>query len=64
MEIIAADRQLAEIAARYRAADTLALADAFAAALARTRKADLVTADLEFKAVETEIKVLWLKNPH
>ncbi len=58
--VVPADRELAELAASYRAADTLALADAFAAALAKNRKAELVTADREFKSVEGEIKVIWL----
>ena len=56
-------RQLAEAAAGYRAAELLALADSFAAALARLRKAELVTADRDFKSVEQEIKIIWLKNP-
>ena len=59
--VVAADRELAELAATYRAADTLALADAFAAGLARSRKAELVTADREFKSVEGEIKIIWLR---
>ena len=59
--VVPADRELSEIAATYRAADTLALADAFAAALAKSRKADLITADREFKSVENEIKITWLK---
>jgi uncharacterized protein len=61
IEIVAVDAGLAEAAAAYKAADQLGLADAFAAALARSRKAELVTADLEFKSVEKEIKILWLK---
>jgi ribonuclease VapC len=59
--VIPADRELAESAAAYKAARQLGLADGFAAALARSRKAELVTADLEFKSVEKEIKILWLK---
>ena len=43
--------------ARYK----LSLADAFAAALAKERKAELVTGDPEFKALEKEIKIDWLK---
>ena len=62
IEIVAVDTSLAEIAAAYKAADLLGLADAFAAALAKTRKAELVTVDREFKSVENEIKVIWLKN--
>lgn len=60
--IVPADRELAEAAASYKAAGKLALADAFAAALAKHRKADLVTADREFKSVEGEIKISWLKT--
>lgn len=33
----------------------------FAAALAKSRKAELVTGDPEFKQVEDEIKIGWLK---
>jgi predicted nucleic acid-binding protein len=39
---------------------SLSLADAFAAALAKAQKAELVTGDPEIRAVEKEIKVLWL----
>ena len=60
--VVPADRELAEIAATYKAAATLALADAFAAALAKHRKAELITADREFKSVEKEIKITWLKH--
>ncbi|MDQ5980939.1 MAG: uncharacterized protein QG602_3917 [Verrucomicrobiota bacterium] len=59
--IIPSDRELAEAAASYKAAHQLGLADAFAAALAKSRKAELVTADREFKSVESEIKITWLK---
>ena len=37
------------------------LADAFAAALAKEKKAELVTGDPEFKPLEKEIKINWLK---
>jgi len=37
------------------------LADAFAAALAKERKAEPVTGDPEFKPLEKEIKINWLK---
>jgi predicted nucleic acid-binding protein len=36
------------------------LADAFAVALAKEKKAQLVTGDPEFKAVEKEIRIQWL----
>jgi predicted nucleic acid-binding protein len=59
--VVPADRELAELAAEYKAAHTMSLADAFAAALARQKKAELVTGDPEFKAVEREIKIGWLQ---
>lgn len=56
------DLKLARQAAIYKASHRLSLADAFAAALAKEKKAELVTGDLEFKPLEKDIKVLWLKH--
>ena len=56
-----ADRRLADAAAEYKSRYKLSLADAFAAALAKLKKAELVTGDPEFKAIEKEIKVTWLR---
>ena len=55
------NRALADTAADFKARFKISLADAFAAALAKEKKADLVTGDPEFKALEKEIKVTWLK---
>jgi ribonuclease VapC len=54
-------RALADLAADIKARFKLSLADAFAAALAKETKAELVTGDPEFKALEGEIKIHWLK---
>jgi predicted nucleic acid-binding protein len=54
-------RRLADQAAEYKARHKLSLADAFAAALAKEKKAELVTGDPEFKPLEKEIKINWLK---
>lgn len=54
------DLALARQAAIYKATHKMAYADAFAAALAKKHKAELVTGDPEFKAVEKEIKINWL----
>ena len=54
-------RALADTAADFKAGFKLSLADAFAAALAKERKAELVTGDPEFKPLEGEIKIHWLK---
>jgi predicted nucleic acid-binding protein len=61
IQIVVADLDLAEAAAEYKAAHKMSLADAFAAALAKQKKATLVTGDLEFEEVEGEIKIGWLK---
>ena len=54
-------RALADTAADFKARFKISLADAFAAALAEEKKAELVTGDPEFKALEKEIKIAWLK---
>ena len=54
-------RAMADTAADFKARFKMSLADAFAAALAKERRAELVTGDLEFKTLEKEIKVAWLK---
>lgn len=61
LEAVPVDRELAESAAHLKNQYKLGLADAFAAALAKHKKAELVTADREFKSVEKEIKINWLK---
>jgi len=60
IEFHAADRRLADVAAGFKARFKISLADAFAAALAKERKAELVTGDPEFRALDKEIKIRWL----
>jgi len=54
-------RALGDTAADFKARFKMSLADAFAAALAKEMKAELVTGDPQFKALEKEIKINWLK---
>jgi uncharacterized protein len=61
IEFHPADRPLADMAAEFKARHRMSLADAFAAALAKLRKTELVTGDEEFKPLENEIKINWLK---
>ncbi|MGI8432460.1 MAG: PIN domain-containing protein [Chthoniobacterales bacterium] len=56
-----ATRSLADLAADLKARYKISLADAFAAALAKERKAELYTGDPEFKPLEKEIRIAWLK---
>ena len=61
IEFHPATRALADVAAAFKARYQLSLADAFAAALAKERKAELITGDPEFKALAKEIKIVWMK---
>jgi predicted nucleic acid-binding protein len=58
----ARDLELVRQAAVFKATRKLSYADCFAAALAKTRNAELVTGDREFKVVESDLKkIRWLK---
>ncbi len=61
IEFHPADRRLADLAADFKTRHRLSLAAAFAAALARERKTDLITGDPEFKPLQNEIKIEWLQ---
>lgn len=64
IEIVGVDDDnldLVRQAAIYKATRKLSYADAFAAALAKISNAELVTGDQEFKQVEDEVKIGWLK---
>lgn len=47
-------------AAEFKSRHKISYADAFAAALAKQRNAELVTGDREFQALESEIQICWL----
>jgi predicted nucleic acid-binding protein len=58
--LVEANKELTRDAARIKTVKRMAYADCFAVALARLKKAELYTGDPEFKAVEKDIKVVWL----
>jgi len=58
--LVEADKELTREAASIKATKRMAYADCFAVALARLKKAELYTGDHELKAVEKEIKIVWL----
>ena len=62
IEFHSTSRALADSAADFKSRFKMSLADAFAAALARETKAELVTGDPEFKALEKEIRISWLEK--
>lgn len=61
IELVDADLALSRQAAIFKAAHKMSYADCFAAALAKVKNSELVTGDPEFKEVEKEIKIHWLK---
>ena len=62
IHFIEADWNLAKDAGYFKSRNKMSFADCFAAALAKQRKASLVTGDKEFKQVQTEITINWLTN--
>lgn len=53
--------ELTDQASQYKAAHNMSLADAYAAALANIKKAELVTGDPEFRPLEPTLKgIVWL----
>jgi predicted nucleic acid-binding protein len=61
--IVSADRAQARLAAELQAKYRLPYADAFAAALALSHGAKLVTADSDFLKVESKLEIVWLVKP-
>lgn len=62
LSVIAADETLAESAAHIKATTKLPYADCFAAALAKLKKAELVTEDKDFRELERAIKIAWVRD--
>jgi predicted nucleic acid-binding protein len=54
------DWEITQEAARFKSQHKMSYADAFAAALAKVTKAELVTGDQEFKPLDGEIKISWM----
>lgn len=62
VEIVAADRAQADLVGNLRCRFNASLADCFAASLAIDRRATLVTADPEFEALKSEVRLLRLES--
>jgi len=61
IEIVPADMQQTHQAAIFKATRKMFYADCFGAALAKIRNAEFVTGDPEFREIEKEIKINWLR---
>jgi len=60
IEIVDVDWALSREAALLKARGGVSYADCFAAALARTRKGEVVTGDPEFRRLEDAVRIAWL----
>ena len=60
IEVVDVNWEIARLAAAFKARGKISYADCFAAALAKSRKAELVTGDKEFRSLEGEVKISWL----
>jgi ribonuclease VapC len=60
IQVIPVDLDLTRQAAAFKSNKTMSYADCFAVALAKLRKAELVTGDKEFRQVEGDLKILWI----
>lgn len=60
IDIVDVDWNLTRQAALFKTNGNISYADCFAAALAKLKKAELVTGDNEFKPLDGEIKILWV----
>ena len=60
IQFVDADWELTQEAARFKSQHKMSYADCYAAALAKTKKADLVTGDSEFKILEDQIRIQWV----
>lgn len=61
IEIVDANWELTRLAAQFKTSGNISYADCYTAALAELRKGQVVTGDREFRALETVIKIIWLK---
>ena len=60
LEVVPADRELAEVAGEIKVTRKMSIADCFAAALAKQTRTEVYTGDPEFREVERDIRVIWL----
>ncbi len=61
IELVDADWDLSREAAALKSKHRMSFADCFAAALARQRKATLLTGDPEFRQVQEQVRIQWLQ---
>jgi ribonuclease VapC len=60
LDVVDVNRELARLASHLKASEKLPYGDAFAAALAMSRRAELITGDKDFRVVEGRIRINWI----
>ena len=60
VQLVDVDWELTQEAARFKSQYKLSYADCYAAALAKSKKGELLTGDKEFRILENEIKIEWV----
>lgn len=61
LQLVDVDQSLTKTAAQFKGRYKIAYADCFAAAVARRQKAVVLTGDPEFRLLEKEVKISWLR---
>lgn len=62
IKLIPVDEEIAVAAGRLKAKGGLSYADCFAGALAALMSAEVITGDPEFKRIEKEVRIAWIKK--
>jgi uncharacterized protein len=60
VEIVDVDWSITRQASAFKVTGDISYGDCFAAALAKIRKAELITGDKNFKSLDNQIKISWL----
>lgn len=60
IDFVEVDMRLAKQAAVYKATKKIPYVDCFVAALAKLQKGEVITGDKEFRAIENEVKIVWV----
>ena len=60
IEIVEVSWQLTRQAAAFKVKGNISYGDCFAAALAKERKAELITGDKEYKVLQDQVRISWI----
>lgn len=62
IQLVPVDEEIALAAAEFKAKGGLSYADCFAAGLAVVAKAEVITGDPEFKRIQEDVHIAWIKH--